>query len=144
MSHPEQPNLGSQVKRQTLGDRINGTHKARHETTEASQHLNNAQKNAVNEWLVQSSKMATPSHPRDLHAHVLDLTGKIPGTNWPYRYLKENSDILKISKPQHLDPKRVKIGLVQTGTSNARTLRNTVLVYTSDHIYSRPRLSQSP
>ena len=38
----------------------------------------------------------------------------------------------------------VEIGLVQTGTSNARTQRNTVLVYTSNHIYSRPRLSQSP
>ena len=49
--------------------------------------------------------MATPLHPRDLCAHVLDLTGKLPGANWPYRYLKENSDILKVSKPQHLDPK---------------------------------------
>lgn len=50
--------------------------------------------------------MATPLHPRDLRAHVFDLTGKLPGTNWPQRYLKQNDNILKASKPCHLDPKR--------------------------------------
>ena len=98
-------NITSQVKRQTLSDRLNGTHRARHEATEASRHLNNAQKNVVNEWLVQYSRMATPLHPCNLRAHVFDLTGKLPGVNWPWRYLKQNDDILKALKPCHLDPK---------------------------------------
>jgi len=106
MSRHEQSNIVLQVRRQTLSDRINGTHKPRHEISEASWHLNDAQQNVTNEWLIQSSRMATPLHPRDLRAHVLDLTGKLPGANWPWKYLKQNSNILRVSKPSHLDPKR--------------------------------------
>jgi hypothetical protein len=49
--------------------------------------------------------MATPLHPHDLYTHVFDLTRKLPGTNWPQRYLKQNSNILKASKPCYLNPK---------------------------------------
>lgn len=54
---------------------------------------------------MQYSKMATPIHPCDLQSQVFDLTGKLPGTNWPQNYLKQNGHILKASKPSHLDPK---------------------------------------
>jgi len=49
--------------------------------------------------------MATPLHACDLHTHVLDLTGKLPGINQPWRYLEWNNNTLKASKPSHLDPK---------------------------------------
>ena len=93
------------INNQTLSDCINDTHKAQHETAEASQHLNNAQKNTVMSGLSRVQRWATPSHPHNLQAYMLDLTRKLPGTNWPYRYLKENNNVLKVLKPQHLDPK---------------------------------------
>ena len=74
-------------------------------TAEASQHLNNAQMNTIMSGLSRVQRWATPSHPHNLQAYMLDLTRKLPGTNWPYRYLKENNNILKVLKPQHLDPK---------------------------------------
>jgi len=60
----------------------------------------------MNEWLVQYSKMATPLHSCDLCAQAFNLTGKLPGINWPQNYLKQNNDTLKASKPNYLDPKR--------------------------------------
>ncbi|KAI6047016.1 hypothetical protein EDC04DRAFT_2887466 [Pisolithus marmoratus] len=38
------------------------------------QNLNPAQEAAMNEWLVLNSSMATPLHPRDLHAHAFEIT----------------------------------------------------------------------
>lgn len=105
MLHVELANFASQVRRQTLSDRVNGTHKSRHEISEASRHLNDAQRNVTNEWLVQRSRMATPFHPRDLRAHVFNITGTLPGANWPRKYIKQNEDTLRVSKPSHLDPK---------------------------------------
>ena len=82
-------NIMLQVKCQTLSDCVNGTHKSQHEISEASRHLNDAQKDVMNKWLVQASRMATPLCPHNLHAHVFDLTGKLPRTNWPQKYLTE-------------------------------------------------------
>ena len=50
---------------------------------------------------------ATPLGPQTLRARAFALSGKHPGKNWHYRYMKRHPSLV-LSKPSGLDPKRAK------------------------------------
>ena len=58
------------------------------------------------EWCTLNSSAATPYHPRDLRQHAYNISGKLPGKNWHYRFLSSHNEELKLGKPRQLDPKR--------------------------------------
>ena len=97
--------ITSQVACQMLSDCVNGLHKSNHQAHKDLHLLNEAQEKVVNKWLILNSGKATPLHPCDLCAHAFEITGKHPGKNWHWKYLKWHNKSLKTSKPCHLNPK---------------------------------------
>ncbi|EGO20109.1 hypothetical protein SERLADRAFT_373548 [Serpula lacrymans var. lacrymans S7.9] len=51
--------------------------------------------------------MANPMCPKKLRSCVRDISGKIPGKHWHYRFISRNPSLV-LRKPQKLDPKRAK------------------------------------
>jgi hypothetical protein len=61
--------------------------------------LDEDEEDLVNERLGKTSDVITP---RDLRAHVLEITGKLPGKDWHRNYLKRHNKTLK---PRRRHPK---------------------------------------
>ena len=88
-----------QVPRTTLNDRFRGKH--------ASRLLKDSEETVLTNWMDTLATQGLPFDVNMLGSHVHDLTGVVPGVNWPTRFLKRRNELVS-ARGNGLDPARGK------------------------------------
>lgn len=95
-----------QVARSTLSDRLTGKHSSAPAAHSDQSLLSLDQEAVVVEWCQHKLKRAQPLTKLTLHSYVYSLTGKMPGRNWFWRFMKRHNDDLFFGNASGRDPAR--------------------------------------
>lgn len=106
------PNIAATARRHslpygTLRNRFLSKTKPHNLAHASQQRLNPAQEKSLVEWIEHKAHTAEPASKQTVRSWVKKLSGRRPGKNWIYQFLRRHPEI-KLAKTSGLDPKRAR------------------------------------